>query len=137
MKVLLCFNDHGQIIPAFDRDRELLRHIKRGEPFAAEITVPRNLLLHKKYWTLINLVFDNQEAYKNIDVLRQDITIDAGFYTEYIDVAGEVRKKAVSISFDSMEEHVFVELYSKTVDSIVQNFHFNKQALIKEVEAFF
>lgn len=134
---MLCRNESGHIVAAFDEDREKLRHLKRGEPFMAEVTVPRNMLLHKKYWTLITLVFENQEKYKNIDSLRREITIDAGFYTEYLDQAGEVRKKADSISFDKMEMHVFSDLYSRTLDTIVEKYHFNKQALINEVELFF
>lgn len=137
MKIMLCKNLSGHIIPAFDEDKEKLKFLKYGQPFMADVTVPRNLKFHKKYFALINLVFQNQEQYDNVDILRRDITIDAGFYTEHVDIWGEVRKEAESISFAKMEEHTFSDLYSRTIDSIVRHFHFDRQHLIDEVEQYF
>ena len=83
------------------------------------------------------MLFDNQERYNNVDDLREDLTIEAGFYPKRENIKGDVIKKANSISFASMDEFQFNELYNKTLDVIVKYFNFKKQDIIDNVEQYF
>lgn len=122
---------------AFDSDYEKLKKIKPMELLECEIKKPRNYKFHKKFFALINMVFQNQERYSNIDDLRQDLTIEAGFFTIREDMQGNSIKKANSISFANMEEKDFNEYYSKVLDCIVLHFNFDKQLIIDNVEQYF
>ncbi len=105
--------------------------IKNGEIVSAEIKRPRNYRFLKKYFALINYAYsiwtpEEREykgipAEKNIDRFREDITIMAGHYEMVITVKNEIRYIAKSISFGSMDENKFEQLYSKTIDVLLKH----------------
>jgi len=83
------------------------------------------------------MVFENQERYTDINHLRADLTIEAGFYTETPDLHGTMIKRAKSIRFDKMDQFEFDSLYEKTIDVICQHFHFERQDIIENLVEFF
>lgn len=137
MKITLIKTLNGSFKPAYDSDYELCKKIKVNEPYEFEYKKPRNYEFHKKFFGLINLVYENQEKYNNLDDLREDLIIEAGFYTKRYDFLGVEIKKANSISFASMDEVEFSDLYSRVIDVIVKYFNFGKQDIIDNVEQFF
>lgn len=118
---------NGWFKPTFGTDQEAAKKIKAGEPYVYKCNRPRNYLFHKKFFALINMVFENQERYKHIDHLRKDLIIEAGYYDEYTDLHGTVQKEARSISFASMDQDEFDTLYSKVLDVICIHFKFDKE----------
>jgi len=112
----------GKYVPAYDSDYEKSKKHKEGEFYEIEIKQPRNIKFHNKYFALLNLVFENQENYTNIDDLRREITIDIGYYHEYVTIHGEIKKQAKSISFANMDDFEFSELYGKTINEILANY---------------
>ena len=122
---------------AYDSDYDKMKRIKVGDFLECEIKKPRNYMFHKKFFALMNLLYQNQEIYINIDDLREDLTIEAGYYKNRVNFNGELVKRAVSISFAKMDEHEFSEYYSKVLDVIVKHFNFNKQDIIDNVQQYF
>jgi len=104
---------------AHNSDYDKLKKIKPNKMVLCKITQPRNLIFHKKFMALIQMVFQNQEHYNNFDKLRKDLIVDAGFFDEHTSIWGEIKQEAKSISFASMGEAEFQELYDRVVDSIV------------------
>ena len=137
MKIILIKQFDNSFKPAYDMDLEKLKRIKPNEFIECEIKKKRNIKFHRKFFALIDLVYQNQSTYINSEDLRADLIITAGYYTTYINIEGNVVKKADSISFAQMDEHSFNEFYSKIIDVIVLHFNFNKQLLIDEIEQFF
>ncbi len=137
MKILLYKAKNGGIYPAYDEDQNNLRRVKCGEYFTAEIVKPRNILFHRKYFALLNLVMENQERYKHLEDLRWDVTIEAGYFYNHVSLHGEVIRKPLSISFASMDDHEFSTFYNKCIDVIVMHFSFEREALINEIERWF
>lgn len=137
MKVLLYKARNGGIYPAYEQDAAYVRKVKYGQYFYSEITQPRNILFHRKFFALLNLVFANQERYDQLEDLRWDITVEAGYYTNHITLLGEVIRKPKSISFASMDDAEFSDFYNKCIDVIVLHFTFDKQDLIDEIEKYF
>lgn len=125
------------LVPMYGSDYDNKRKLKFGKEYLVNVTAPRNILFHRKMFALYNLVYQNQERYNNLDDLRGDLTIAAGFYRESVNIDGEVTLKPLSISFAGMDEIQFSELYSATIDAIVKHFHFDKQSIIDEVEQYF
>lgn len=105
--------------------------------FECTVLKKRNYKFHKKYFALINLVFDNQEIYNNIDHLRYDLTKASGFYTIRKDMEGNDVVEVDSISFSSMDEFTFNDLYSRTLYSIVKYFNFDKEEINTHIEQYF
>ena len=137
MKLSIVKTLGGVIKPAFDSDYELLKKIKPNTEYQCEIKQPRNYKLHKKYFALINLVYQNQEHYNNVEHLRKDLIIASGFYEKRYSFHGEEVTEAKSISFAKMSESDFNDLYSKTIDAICKYFHFDKQDIIDNVQQYF
>ncbi|WP_435416296.1 DUF1367 family protein [Polaribacter aestuariivivens] len=137
MKVFIVKQLNNSFKVAYNSDYDKIKKIKVDEIYQCEIKQPRNLKFHRKFFSLINMLFENQERYSNVERLRKDLIIEAGFYDEWVDLQGEIKQEAKSISFASMTEEDFGNLYSKVIDVIVQYFNFNKQDIIDNVEQYY
>lgn len=137
MKITLIKQLNNSFKIAYDSDYDKLKKIKHGEPYEFEYKHVRNLKFHKKYFALINMVFQNQEMHKNIDHLRRDLTIEAGYYDLRQNIHGEEIKEPKSISFASMDEDEFNDYYGAVIDTIVKYFNFDKEDIIQNIEQFF
>lgn len=137
MKIHLIKKIGGGLYPAFDSDYEKAKKLKLGEVLQCNVTKPRNYEFHKKYFALLNMLYDNQEIYKDIEDLRRDLTIESGHYKLYYDMHGEEKKVAKSISFASMNEFEFRDFYDANINTIVKYFNFDKQSIIDNVAQYF
>jgi len=127
----------GTLKPAFDEDYENLKKIPLNEVIKVKYSKPRNIKFHRKFFKLVDTVYQNQEVYNNSEHLRKHLTIAAGYYNITYTLDGEEYKEAQSISFASMSEIEFSEFYSKFIDVIHQYFGFDKDDLIQEIEQYF
>lgn len=137
MKLYAEINLQNKIVPLYDSDYEVLKKLRKNTPLAFEIKQERNYKFLKKFFALLNLVYENQEMYTDIEDLRSDLTIEAGYYVLRYNIHGEEIKKAKSISFAKMEEAEFSELYNKIIDVIVKYFNFDRQDIMEHIEQFF
>jgi hypothetical protein len=122
---------------AFDSDYEYIKKLKQGEIYFWEVKRERNIMFHRKFFALIQMVYQNQEHYNSFDKLRKDLLIDSGYFEEHTSIWGEVIRDAQSISFASMDQDTFDKMYSDVLDNIVKHFHFDKQDIIDNVEQYF
>jgi len=137
MKITLIKGLNNTFKIAFDSDYEKAKKIKVGEPYEFEFKNVRNPKFHRLYFALLNMVFQNQEMYNNIDHLRRDLTIESGYYDLRANIHGEEIKEPKSISFASMNQEEFSEYYNAVLDTIVKYFHFDKEDIIANVEQYF
>jgi hypothetical protein len=124
--------------PAYDSDYEIYSKIPLNEVFEIEYRKPRNYNFHKKYFALMKLAFENQTDYRNLNDLRRDISIVAGYYDEVVNkVTGEVYKMPKSISFAQMDEIEFSELYERTKDVICKWLGVTDESIEQEIYQYF
>lgn len=95
----------------------------------------RNYEFHKKFYALINMAYENQEKFNNVTHYRKYLTCKAGFYTAYETDKGTFIE-ADSISFASMDELEFSDLYSKMIDVIIQEIGVTSEIIEKEIVEF-
>jgi len=115
--------------PAEPETEEWDRKTKIGQWVSGDFTRVRNAALHRKYFALLNIGFDNwdppavngYEVAKNFDRFRKDIAILCGFYERHFRLDGSVRVEPKSISFAKMEEDEFQKLYSATIDILLKH----------------
>ena len=122
---------------AYNSDFEKAKEIPLNEPIVYSWSKPRNLKFHKKFFALINLVYENQEVYNNIEHLRKDLTVEAGFYDIRHDLHGVEVREPKSISFAKMDDNEFSELYNRFVDVVVKWLGIEKESIIEEIEQYF
>lgn len=132
-KIHLIKQSNNTFILANDSDFETAKKIKPGNVYAFEFTKPRNYEFHKKFFALIKMLYDNQEYYDNIEHLRKDLIITAGYYEHRYGLDGQELIEAKSLSFGAMDEFQFNELYNSVINVIVEKFNFNRQDIIDNV----
>ena len=137
MKILMSKTLSGQLKPCYDSYAELLKKIKAGDEIECEIKKPRNLQFLKKFFALMNLVLSNQELYNNVDDLRKDLTIAAGFYTSRFNFNGDEVIEADSISFAKMNQETFDTYYQRILDVICKHMGFTEKQIQENIVDYF
>lgn len=121
----------GVLVPCDPQAAEFIAKMKVGAGVRATVKQQRNVQFHRKYFALLNLAFDHWEPTeatykgqvvgKNFDQFRNDVVCLAGFSEVAINMRGEVRVTAKSISFGSMSQDEFDGLYSATVNVVLRH----------------
>lgn len=127
--------------PYTDEDVIELRRVGIGDILQAKALDQRNVQHHRKFFALIRVVYDNMPEqfdshFPTQDDLRHELIKRAGFYKEYIDLKGKKQYRAESISFDSMGQKRFDDLYNRVLDVVVQWFLFDRDVLEGEIMQF-
>ena len=114
----------GGLYPANQQAADYMKGIKANETLRAMISKPRNYEFHKKFFALLQLVYDNTgcEKYDNFEAFRAEVTMRAGKFTEHVHLSGAISFVPKSISFASMDQVEFEGLYSKAVNVILKHF---------------
>lgn len=119
----------GTLAPADQQAVDYIGKLKLGASVRATVVQPRNIKFHRKLFALLNIAFDAWEpgelrykgepVQKQFEQFRNDVTILAGYYESSINLRGEVRLTAKSISFASMDEEEFGALYSSIINVVL------------------
>lgn len=130
MEIILSKAPGGYLVPADQQSADELAKLKVGQGVKVTMKRIRNVQHHRKFFALLNLAFDAWEPAvvefngepikKNFDRFRNDITVLAGYYEATVNMRGEVRMVAKSISFGSMDQSEFDKLFSAVIDVILQ-----------------
>lgn len=107
-----------------------------GELYEVEIRKKRNIKFHRKFFALINLCYENQEFYNDIEDLRKELVIDAGFYREVTTHHGEIKKEALSLSFSSMDEIQFEDVYNKVLTEVMYMLDCDNESINEQLKNF-
>jgi len=125
------------LIPLYNSDLDTKKKLKIGETYEATIVKPRNVAFHRKFFALINMVYENQDKYNNIEHLRRDLTIASGFYEQHETFTGQIRTEPKSISFAKMSQDDFDKFYSAFIVSINKYFDFGESEIKENIEQFY
>jgi hypothetical protein len=136
MKFTAEITPTGKIMPLYDSDYETFKKVKRNKEVMVDITQPRNIKFHRKFFALINMVFENQDIYTDINNLRYDLTMEAGFFNEHVDFNGEIKRTAQSISFSKMDEQSFSLLYGKFIDTVIRIMKWDSKMIEDNIESY-
>jgi len=117
---------------AYVRFRSRLKNAEPGEVIEIDAKLPRNSRFHRKFFALLNLGFEHWEpgrkhkqykgvpVAKNFEHFRKEVVILAGFYEQTFDLEGNMKLEAKSISFASMEEPEFEEVFSAVANVLLE-----------------
>lgn len=123
MKLMVVNTPRG-LVPLEDDDYEKKRNLKLGQTYSVEVKVSRNIDFHRKYFALISYAWEflneqEEKTFKSKDNFRKYLEISAGhcdiIFHPRLQEFVEIPK---SISFGSMDNTEFSELYSKVKDVI-------------------
>jgi hypothetical protein len=132
VEIFLTQTPSGALIPADGAAVEALERVPKGKVVRAVLTVPRNYAFHKKGFALYGVIYElwseglGEHEFRGRKVrpeftrFRKDLTIMAGFYNPVFNIRGEVRVEAESLSFTSMPQERFEEVYSALIDTALE-----------------
>ncbi len=137
MDVVLC-KRIASLIPVDDEGKEALDGIGQGEMVKVKITKSRNLGHHRKFFSMLNLVLDNQEKYPSLRHLLTAVKIEAGWYEDApIEVNGKLVYLPSSISFAKMDQLEFDKFYNDAISACCRLLpHMDAEDLKNEVMAY-
>ena len=135
MKLYLTKTISG-LKPSYSSDHDKFGKLKLNEEYLCDVKQPRNLKFLRKYFALLQLVFDNQEQIDNFEDFRAIIIMKAGFYRQ-IETEKGVVWLPKSISFSNMSTEQFENLYSKTLDICGKFINLEAEILRDEVVGFY
>lgn len=136
MKLLFKKSFGGVLLPSSEDTEIAMQKIANGEEFLIEVKKARNIKFHKKAFALLKVVFENQERYATLEDMRVEFKLKAGLYDEHITTKGKMIYVPKSMSFESMDELEFNELYSKFIDIALKHFAIDKEFLEREILRF-
>jgi len=129
-------NKLSGLIPLYPSDLEEKKKLKLNKEYKAVITNPRNIEFHKKYFALLNLGYQNSQLDVSFEFYRAYVIMKAGYAKTAITPNGTIFLPE-SISFASMEQQVFEELYSRSVNVIIKDIGATSEDIEKELRNFF
>ena len=106
-----------------------LRGKKLGSLLLVSAKEPRNNQFHRKFFALLWLAFDyfepqvewkGQPVAKEFDRFRRDVLVISGFGHPVVNLKGEVRYEADSISFAKCDEEKFNRIYNAVLDTLMK-----------------
>jgi len=116
MKVYVRVGNNA-LHPVGDVAEEFFAKLKWGMDMLVTISRPRNLAHHRKFFTMVHKVFQNQEVYRSEDDLLDALKIAIG-HVKRIIVKGVEHVIPKSISFAKMDQDEFDDFYKRAVDFV-------------------
>lgn len=133
----LVKREGAYLIPVYNSDAEAQRDckLKQGQVYEVEIKKKRNIDHHRKYFALVNLCYENQEQFEDIETLRWWLTCKAGYYKRVETPKGEMIIPK-SISFSKMDQVDFDKYYSLVLDVVCKFLNTDSEIIIGELSEF-
>jgi len=119
-------------VPLYPSDFDEKRKLRLGQDYEVEVKNPRNVGFHRKFFALLNIGHENTQLDMPMDAYRRYITIKAGYYNAYQTPKG-LFYDAKSISFASMSQDEFEEVFSRVLDKIIEDIGATKEAITEQL----
>ena len=121
-----CRNTITGLVPLYPSDFDEKRKLKLGWDYECEVRTPRNIGFHRKFFALINIGHENTRLDMPMDTYRRYLVMKAGYFKTYLTTKGMIYE-ADSISFSSMSQDQFEELYSRVLDKVIEDIGATKE----------
>ena len=121
-----CRNTIAGLVPLYPSDFDEKRKLKLGQDYEVEVKNPRNVGFHRKFFALLNVGHENTKMTMPMDTYRRYLLMKSGYFTMYTTDKG-VFYEAQSISFSSMNQDQFEEVYSRVLDKIIEDIGATKE----------
>jgi hypothetical protein len=124
MARFLAHKSLGSLKPVDAIGEDVLRKINSRDVVMIEVKRPRNGKMHRLYWGLVALVWDNMDGdrYPTPDDLHAAFKIAAGIRTRIELPNGEVGFIPGSIAFHKMKQDEFDAFYNRICDLVAKHF---------------
>lgn len=99
---------------------DVLKRIPLGELVRCEITRPRNLQHHKKFFALLNVVCEATDKWPTSQRLLLELKYELGYVGREVLSNGKTLDVPRSISFAKMDQIAFESFYEKSLKTLCE-----------------
>ena len=118
MPKVFLYRSGFSFFPASNADTDIMYQFAEGEIIGCEVKKARNYKNHRRFFSLLNLAFENQDKFNNMGWFREYLLIASGNF-ESCETPTGIMYRARSISFSNMDEIAFRELYRSVSQVII------------------
>ena len=105
----------GSLRPCGRAGAEVLDGIGPDEVVKVEISRPRNVLHHRKFFALLDVIFPHQDEYVTEEDFRAAFTCALGYCTKVKTRTGATVLIPKSISFAKMDQRAFEQFFDRAL----------------------
>jgi len=135
MNINLIKNADGVFTPATNVDYDIASQIKVGTEYNFKYKKIRNPKLHRMYFALINMLFQNQDLMDNKYAFRKWLEVKAGYYDAVITDSGTFFCPK-SISYDSLSGDGFNQLFEAVMTVAYEKFAMDNEVIENNLKEF-
>lgn len=117
MPTVILRKELGCFRPVCDEGEGILRRMALGQTVMVKFTFPRNTGHHRKFFALMQTIFNNQSHHKTLDHLLTAFKFACG-HTEKIRTSRGEIEIPKSISFAKMDQAEFEAFYKQAVEFV-------------------
>lgn len=103
-----------ELLPENDYDKVV--KMQPGEILEVRAEKVRSPLNHRRFFAMLNIVYENQNHFKNIDSMRRWLICKSGRFREYTAPNGNKWYEHESMNYASMDEEAFAKLKQDVAD---------------------
>lgn len=115
---------NGDLRPADDDARDIVRGWKAGDIIEVEARRPRSQQFHRLYFGLLAMVYENSEwcadRWPTLEKFREAVQMQAGAFEETKSLKGTTLYRPTSIAFHKMDADEFGALFDRVVNIVIQ-----------------
>lgn len=127
-EIALLLDQRGNLIPADAESVNRVLRMQREKVYLFTMKRPRNMGFHRKYFSLLNVAFENQDKFDSPEWFREHTLIAIGHHETRIDpFTGAVYTQAKTISFGKCSQAEFEDIYSRTLNYLVAKYGYTKE----------
>jgi Protein of unknown function (DUF1367) len=115
---LVGFGEKGK--RAWNKFQKAVRDMEIGETLSFSYKHPRSGKFHRLFFKTLSELFDRQEQFQHLDVLRAWLTVGAGYCTFAPSSTGKMVAIPQSIAYDEMDDLEFYD-YFMAVDTFMES----------------
>jgi hypothetical protein len=123
--------EHG-LKPLYPADQDESKKLSLNEVYEVDIKKKRNIGFHRRFFALLNLGWQNTSLDMPFETYRKYIIMKAGYFEVYHTEKGAFYDSK-SISFSSMDQDQFEEVYSRVLDVIAKDIDTEKESIVNEL----
>jgi len=122
MKTYLKVTPDYGLTPTDDAGIAYIYNRKAGDILECEIKQCRSYPQLKRFMKFIQVTFDMQTHFDNVESFRYWLTMKAGYFDSIVAPNGNVMFKAHSLAFQNMDEEEFMKVFSNCIDVFLKEY---------------
>ncbi len=108
------------LIPADEDSQSAFAKMQIGNDVFVEYKPRRNYANHKRFFSMLKIIFESQSHYKSIDNILEICKFRSGYFETIITHTGKKHYKTKSIDFCTMDEDDFKVFFSSSIDTCLE-----------------